>query len=488
MSLRGKLLFSYGAMLLVVLSIVVGSHVASKRWRVTADHLSRTYEQGVSAERLRWDIREMIDLGIESLRLPEEAHGRQMVDLSGQVDSLLGWMRISARESSDTDLETDHLAAFEETYRELTWIIASIQAARTEGRLGQERDRWQGRLLEINDEVDDAAAALEQFLRRRSRDHLLQAERDGQFAVIMTGLAGVLGAVQLIAMVFLVRRWVTRPISSLGRAADAIAAGRLELDLPNRPEQEWRKVATALHHMTDSLLMLQQRLRTGERLEAIGEMAAYTAHNIRNPLASIRAMTQLALTDTTCSTALRETLEDIIRCVDKMEGWVSRLLGYARPLSMQPELCDLNEIATDSHRLARQLAATRQVTLECATDSRISRTLADPSLLEQALYLILSNAIEATEPGGSVSLRLRSDHSLRTEYAIIQVEDTGAGIPGDLMERVFDPFVTTKKGGSGLGLAQAKKIIDLHLGTIDIASEVGRGTMLTIRLPIQTGV
>jgi signal transduction histidine kinase len=151
---------------------------------------------------------------------------------------------------------------------------------------------------------------------------------------------------------------------------------------------------------------------------------------------------------------------------------------------MQPELCDLNEIAVDAHRLAKQLAAAKQVSLECATDSRLPRTNADPSLLEQAFYLILSNAIEATESGGTVSLRLMSEHSPRTEFAIIQVEDTGAGIPADLIGRVFDPFVTTKKGGSGLGLAQAKKIIDLHLGTIDIASAVGRGTKLTIRLPI----
>lgn len=487
MSLRSKLLLSYGAMLVVALGIVVGSHATSKRWRATADHLSRTYEQGVSAERLRWDIRELIEIGIESLH-PEDTPGLQIENLTGQIDSLLDWMRVSARSTSDNDLEADHLAGFEETYRELIWIIESIQTAKTEGRLPNEGDRWQRRLLEINDEVDDAAAALEQFLRRRSRDHLTQAEEDGQFAVVMTGLAGVLGAVQLFAMVFLVRRWVTRPISALGRAADAIGAGRLQLDLPERPEQEWRKVAAALHHMTDSLLLLQQRQRTGERLEAIGEMAAYTAHNIRNPLASIRAMAQLALTDAACSTGLRETLEDIIRCVDKMEGWVSRLLGYARPLSMQPVLSDLNEIATDSHRLARQLAATRQVAMECTTDSRISKTLADPSLLEQALYLMLSNAIEATEPGGSVSLRLASDRSSRTEYAIIEVEDTGAGIPDDVKGRVFDPFVTTKKGGSGLGLAQAKKIIDLHLGTIDIASEVGRGTRMTIRLPIQTDV
>ena len=237
--------------------------------------------------------------------------------------------------------------------------------------------------------------------------------------------------------------------------------------------------------MMQSLSLMQQQVRTQERLGAIGEVAAYTAHNIRNPLASICAMAQVALGDADSSPSLKDSLTDIIHCVDKMEEWVARLLGFARPLSREAAPCDLNQVAREVLMLLDGTAKRRDIRLSFQPCEIMPLISGDPSLLEQASYAIISNSLEAMASPGQVEVLTSClPDSTSPEWVVITVRDTGAGIPPDLLPRVFKPLVTSKSGGSGLGLAQAKKIIDLHLWQIDIPSVVGQGTTMTIKLPI----
>lgn len=483
MSLRAKLLASYATMFLLAVVMVVIGHGAARRWHKTADELSRSYGQGVVAERVRWAIIELADNGMEGLRNGTSA-STPNTELPRRIERHLDSLRSVARSSTDSALELDHVSGLAEAYRDLDLVLSQINAARPAGRILENRDRWMMRLREITDEADDAAIAVEQYFRERNRLALIRADEIRRLAVNMTGAAVGLIAIQLLVMAVLLRRWVTRPVADLEAAADQIGAGRMELALPPRKEREWRKVSDALQHMTRSLVILQQQLRVSERLSAVGEVAAYTAHNIRNPIASIRAMAQVGLPDANGNPAIEGTLRDIISCVDKMEQWIAGLLNFARPLDLTKCETDLRTIAHTICSMTTTAAEKKGIFLQHPEYPNPVLIRADEAFLEQALHAIISNAIDAVTEAGKVIVSIDVVDSADRRCALLKVRDNGPGISPDMLSNVFKPFVTGKTGGSGLGLAQAKKIIDLHLGDITIDSTMGSGTTVTISLPL----
>lgn len=483
MSLRTKLLASYATMFLLAVAMVVVGHAAARRWRDTADELSRSFGQGVVAERLRWAIVELAASGLEALE-DETVHTISTPGLHGRIERYLDTLRLAARTSTDSSIELDHVSGLAEAYRELALVISQMGLADFNSVGLESRDRWAMRLQEITDDVDDAALAVEQYFRERNQRALARADEIRQIAVTMTGAAIVLIAIQFLVMAVLLRRWVTRPVADLELAADQIGAGHLHLALPARNEREWRKVSDALHHMTRSLATLQQQLRISERMSAVGEVAAYTAHNIRNPLASIRAMAQVGMADAHGNEAIESTLNDIISCVDKMEQWIAGLLNFARPLDLNRAATDLRVIARTVCRLAAKTAQTRGVVLQYVELPETLPVSVDDVFIEQALHAIVSNAIDAVQTGGTVRLSVEISRAAAIPTAMVIVSDNGPGISPDLLPNVFRPFVTGKSGGSGLGLSQAKKIIDLHLGEINIVSTVGDGTTVVVSLPL----
>lgn len=483
MSLRAKLLASYATMFLLAVVMVVIGHGAARRWHKTADELSRSYEQGVVAERLRWAIVELADNSMEGL-LAGAVENSPNAGLPTRIARYLDTLQSVARMSTDSSLELDHVRGLAETYRDLDLVIAQIEAAGPRRSISENRDRWITRLQEITDETDDAAIAVEQYFRERNRRALVRADEIRQLAVTMTGAAVGLIAIQFLVMAFLLSRWVTRPVADLEAAADQIGAGQLELTLPPRNEREWRKVSDALHHMTRSLALLQQQLRVSERLSAVGEVAAYTAHNIRNPIASIRAMAQVGLPDANGNPAIESTLKDIISCVDKMEQWIAGLLNFARPLELSKTSIDLRTIAQTVFSMTSNTANSRGIGLQYDAFPTALKVKADEAFLEQALHAIISNAIDAVASGGNVWLSMSIEETSSQRRARLTIRDNGPGISPELLPNVFKPFVTGKTGGSGLGLAQAKKIIDLHLGEISIESTMGTGTTVTVSLPL----
>lgn len=483
MSLRTKLLVSYATMFLLAVAMVVVGYSAARRWRDTADELSRSFGQGVVAERLRWAIVELADSGMETLEGDTVRISRSPA-LQGRIERYLDTLRSAARASTDSSIELDHVSGLAEAYHELALVISQISLADFKSVGLESRDRWAMRLQEITDDVDDAAIAMEQYFRGRNQRALVRADEIREIAVTMTGAAIVLIAIQFLVMAVLLRRWVTRPVADLELAADQIGAGHLELTLPARSEREWRKVSEALQHMTRSLSTLQQQLRVSERMSAVGEVAAYTAHNIRNPLASIRAMAQVGLADAHGNTAIESTLNDIISCVDKMEQWIAGLLNFARPLDLNRTATDLRVIARTVCGLAAKTARSRSVELQYVEFPETLPVMVDDVFIEQALHAVVSNAIDAVQSGGTVRLSVEISRTAANPRAMVIVSDNGPGISPDLLPNVFKPFVTGKSGGSGLGLSQAKKIIDLHLGEISIDSVVGDGTTVVVSLPL----
>jgi signal transduction histidine kinase len=244
-----------------------------------------------------------------------------------------------------------------------------------------------------------------------------------------------------------------------------------------------------LKRVNQELRDAQSRLIEAERFAAIGELSALVAHGIRNPLAGIKAAAQYAELDLPDDHPLRENIADIITEVDKLESRIKALLDFARPFEPHVAPCDVGQIVRDALASLRTQVNAQGISVSTDIDPSLPQAQLDYAQIEQVLLALMSNAIEAMPRGGrlAVSAGMQQDGDARNNGGArlqIAVADTGPGIPPDQLPHLFDLFVTGKPSGTGLGLAFAKKIVELHGGRISAESALALGSRFTIELPL----
>ncbi|HKP12810.1 MAG TPA: ATP-binding protein [Blastocatellia bacterium] len=225
----------------------------------------------------------------------------------------------------------------------------------------------------------------------------------------------------------------------------------------------------------------QTELQRNRALSAVGQMTAQIAHEIKNPLGSIRFAAEVLKRQKPGDTHDRETIGVIERSVDHLATIVTELSDYARPKELKKATLNLNELLDEIVPMVADRLA--------AKDMRISRQYAaqlpvgefDVTELKKLFLNLIINAIEASEPGRSIELRTNSDGNGKV---VVEIVDHGAGMDAETLRRLFEPFYTTKEKGTGLGMAIARKITELHRGELLIHSRKGQGTTATVRLPI----
>ncbi|MBL8292579.1 MAG: hypothetical protein JNN08_12125 [Bryobacterales bacterium] len=224
---------------------------------------------------------------------------------------------------------------------------------------------------------------------------------------------------------------------------------------------------------------LQMRHLEMEHLAQIGKMSAMLAHEIRNPLGTIKGYAQLA--GERASEELRALLDPVLSETQRLELLVNDLLAYGRP--PHPDLRTVNwkEIVPTVEQHAIHLVGARSVRIVIAGDNSL-QIHTDPSLLTQALLNLVRNAIEAIPAGEAGEVRIEAAAASR-EHAVIHVTDTGTGIAVSAQSRLFEPFFTTKPFGTGLGLAITRKLVQSIGGELEIGPGPDRGTAAEIRLP-----
>lgn len=301
----------------------------------------------------------------------------------------------------------------------------------------------------------------------------------------VTGV-GLLGGILAVA---LLRRWVQKPVKALREAAARIATGDLQHRVPVLQRDELGLLSAEVNHMAQMVQVMQDERVERERLAAIGEMARRIVHNVRNPLAGIRGLAEVTRLDFERGSPNRENMDLIVTTVDKFERWLSELLDATSPSSIHPRQTDVREWLNEIVEVHRSQAAARGITLELEAAAAPQVASFDPKHLDHALSALVSNAIEATPEGGQVWVTARRPHQNGTWE--VEVADNGRGVPEDVLPRIFDPYFTTKRHGSGLGLAMAQQIIKGHAGRISvrnggIAHPERCGARFLIRLPIDT--
>jgi two-component system sensor histidine kinase HydH len=226
---------------------------------------------------------------------------------------------------------------------------------------------------------------------------------------------------------------------------------------------------------------LEKMVQRNERLAALGKMAAGVAHELRNPLSSIKGLAVLLRSKLKKDKQGTDTADILVEEVERLNRSIGELLDFARPPKLQRELIQIEDVLDKAAGLVMVDADSVHVAVESRYKGNTFIVYGDKDKLTQVFLNLFINSIQAMEQGGVLSI----DTYMQNDKVISHIEDTGCGIDRESISKVFDPYFTTKSDGTGLGLAMSAKIIEEHNGSIEFRSEVGKGTVVRISLPSQ---
>ena len=225
----------------------------------------------------------------------------------------------------------------------------------------------------------------------------------------------------------------------------------------------------------------RREMGRAEHLATLGELAAGLAHEIRNPLAGIAGVVDVMGKELPAESGSRAVLADVQNEILHIQNILNDLLSYARPRPPTFHPADLNVTIEQAVMLARQQVRTRSVRVLFAPNPSLPPVAHDPALIQQVVLNLVLNGIQAIPGEGAVDIAL----SREDDHALISVKDNGKGISPDSLPKIFRPFFTTRKEGTGLGLSLANGIVQSHGGKIEATSALGQGTQFRIHLPIE---
>jgi signal transduction histidine kinase len=334
----------------------------------------------------------------------------------------------------------------------------------------------------------------------RLEEILASQERVLLFIVVLSLAGGLLGS-------WLISRSLARPIHELTGAMAVVGAGQMDYPITVRSGDEIGELARAFGRMTenlrdsqaamlrlnaelkakiDQLERTQAQLVQSEKLASIGEMSAAVAHGLRNPLASLRAAAQLIRRHPE-SPSSREHLDAIVEEVDRLDRRISHLLSFSRPAPFHPLQESIPRVVEGLLPAFSQLLRDRAIQLRLDLPGSLPDVRVDPVQLEQALVEIVSNALDAMPDGGRLGISARADGQGPSGGLVtVEISDTGAGIPENLLSSVCEPFFTTRQEGTGLGLAIAKRYIEQNGGRLEITSRPGATTVKVLLPAVST--
>ena len=222
-----------------------------------------------------------------------------------------------------------------------------------------------------------------------------------------------------------------------------------------------------------------------DRLVSLGELSAYVAHEIRNPLTGIRTTVQFVASKLKPRDARREDLDDVIKELDRIEQIITGLLLFARPPQARSRPCDLHQVLDRTLDLMEAQLADAQVTVTREFMEGLPLVEVDPDLMQQVFLNLCLNATQAMPDGGSLAITTAvRRYRTRRSLVDVSIRDTGVGIPRDLMSKIFDPFFTTRSMGTGLGLSISVQIVRDTGGVVTAKNNPGGGATLRVSLPM----
>ena len=307
------------------------------------------------------------------------------------------------------------------------------------------------------------------------------------------GLRGALGASVLVSLVY-----IPHAFTQLGHMDPAGTTEKiLEILLYNvvavitgvlagrekAEKQRQMDIANELQLALEEKKGLEEQLVRSGRLRALGELTAGLAHEIRNPLASIKGTAEI-IADEVAPDSPRRKMVDIQKLeLERLQALLDRFLRFARLGWVELSPVCICQVADHVRQLVAAKASDAEVTLVLQRERTTVSVMGDREQLAQVLLNLVLNALDVTRPGGTIRLVCGTTERRGRRYGFVVVEDEGPGVPADQRQKIFDPFYTTKDGGSGLGLSIAARIIDQHDGYLEVETAEGGGARFEIMVP-----
>ena len=300
-------------------------------------------------------------------------------------------------------------------------------------------------------------------------------------------LAGGGGIVLAILLSSWVAARVTRPVESLARAAQDVAAGNWNTRVAVPGNDEVAQLAESFNRMTSELLTQKERLVQAERVAAWRELARRLAHELKNPLFPLQLTVENLVRARTQSPeqfdeVFRESSSTLLAEISNLKAIIGRFSEFSKMPHPQLQTVDVNATLRGVVQLFQaQLRAPGRAPIECKVDldESLGTIAADPDLLHRALSNLVLNAMDAMPNGGTLTLRSRRSD----QGATVEIADTGTGLTPEECERIFTPYYTSKQHGTGLGLAIVQSVVSDHGGRVSVRSTPGAGTTFVIELP-----
>ena len=287
-------------------------------------------------------------------------------------------------------------------------------------------------------------------------------------------LIGICGA-------FILGNQISRPIKELVKGAESVSGGNFKWDFDIKSRDEIGKLASAFKNMTERLeINIRSRINS-EKMAVIGQLSSILAHEIKNPLEPIKGSAELLKIYYPEENQILKLAGIIQEEVLRLISFIDNFLDFARPRDPEFKAVDLNLIIDKTFLLLEKLVHDKKIKVDFKQRDMLPPVRGDASMLKQVVLNVVLNAVQAADKkGGYISVTT----DFKDNMAELRVTDHGSGIDGESLEKIFDPFYTTKAEGSGTGLTTSLRILEQHGGEISVKSEKGIYTMVQILLPL----
>jgi len=314
----------------------------------------------------------------------------------------------------------------------------------------------------------------------------LQIQNAQWILLAALGFAILLCFVLLSVLLVLVERPLEELMATIERVRHGDLSTRVEFakrdDDIGRLGRQFNEMVEQLDESRRKLEEFHQReMARAEHLATLGELATGLAHEIRNPLAGIAGVVDVMSKDLPANSPSRAVTGDVQKEIRHIQDILNDLLFYARPRPPAFHPSDLNATIEQAVMLARQQVRNKPVELLFTPNPTLPLVDHDPALIQQVVLNLLLNGIQAISGAGKVEVST----ALEQDHVVVEVADTGRGIPADALPRIFKPFFTTRSEGTGLGLSLANGIVQSHGGKIEVSSALGKGSQFQVWLPVE---
>jgi signal transduction histidine kinase len=446
-------------------------------WKYYSNESERINQLALGAEQVRSELFRQIQEVIRG-RLLEDSRARELYsEYSKSIGRLFNSMRRNSALHVEDEVVNDLQVSYRELQSDMNKIFTNPYLASIQGRMNILDPRFAQAMV---GNFDNNYQSLKNLLavEHDSLDLLLKRWTD--YAPVIITITLLLALVLVIYARYILKREFIQPMSAVTDGARIISHGRLDHKIDAEGVEEVTALAQTINRMARDLEDSRVALIETEKQAALGALIPVVAHNIRNPLASIRATAQV-LEDVDNVQELRESRQAILDTIDRLGRWVNALVSYLHPLKPNYRLVHASKMIDAALSLLKTKCEEKELRITRIGWENDLRLNVDPDLMEQALYALLANAMDASPPGGEINIQLMRDEG----NLVMSIRDEGSGLPFDPKPNNLSPGPSSKRFGTGLGIPIAFKICQQHGWKLTFTTGSGTGTTAMIAAPIR---